>query len=65
MSKYSGGEGLTIQYRQKTGMSAYGRTTPLKRPNMTKKKGRTFEMTVKEGAKAQIHWPQEEITDGR
>ena len=25
---------------------------------MTKKKGRTFEMTVKEGAKAQIHCPQ-------
>ncbi len=25
---------------------------------MTKKKGRMLEMTVKEGAKAQIHWPQ-------
>jgi len=37
----------------------YGRTTPLKRENMTKKKGSTFEMTVNEGAKAQIHCPQE------
>jgi len=26
---------------------------------MTKKNGRTLEMTVNEGAKAQIHWPQE------
>jgi hypothetical protein len=26
---------------------------------MTKKKGRTLEITVNEGAKAQIHWPQE------
>lgn len=25
---------------------------------MTKKNGRTFEITVKEGGKAQIHWPQ-------
>ena len=25
---------------------------------MTKKNGNTFEMTVNEGAKAQIHWPQ-------
>ena len=25
---------------------------------MTKKKGRTLEMTVNEGANAQIHWPQ-------
>lgn len=33
----------------------YGRTTPLKRPNMTKKKGSTLLMTVKDGAKAQIH----------
>jgi hypothetical protein len=39
-------------------MDAYGLTTPLKRENITKKKGSTFEMTVKEGAKAQIHWPQ-------
>lgn len=30
----------------------------MKRPNMTKKNGRTLEITVKEGAKAQIHWPQ-------
>jgi hypothetical protein len=29
--------------------------TPLKREKMTKKKGRTLEMTVNEGAKAQIH----------
>jgi hypothetical protein len=28
--------------------------TPLKSENMTKKNGRTFEMTVNEGAKAQI-----------
>ena len=41
-------------------MSAYGLTTPLNRPNMTKKKGSTFDMTVKLGAKAQIHWPQED-----
>jgi hypothetical protein len=33
----------------------------LNRLNMTKKKGRTLEMTVKLGANAQIHWPQEEM----
>lgn len=46
------------QYFQNTGRDAYGLTTPLKRENMTKKNGSTLEMTVNEGAKAQIHWPQ-------
>lgn len=27
---------------------------------MTKKNGNTFDITVKLGAKAQIHWPQDE-----
>ena len=33
---------------------------PLNKPNMTKKNGKTFEMTVKLGAKAQIHCPQDD-----
>jgi hypothetical protein len=32
--------------------------TPLKSENITKKKGKTLEMTVKDGANAVIHWPQ-------
>jgi hypothetical protein len=51
---------LTIQYLQNTGILEYGRTTPLKSPNMTKKKGNTLDITVKLGAKAQIHWPHED-----
>lgn len=31
---------------------------PLNKLTMTKKKGSVLEITVKEGAKAQIHWPQ-------
>ena len=46
---------LLTQYLQNTGIISYGRTTPLNKPNMTKKKGKTFEMTVKDGANAQIH----------
>lgn len=48
----------TYQYFQNTGKPAYGLTTPLNKENMTKKNGKTLEMTVKEGANAQIHWPQ-------
>lgn len=47
-----------IQYRQNAGIISYGLTMPLNKPTMTKKKGKTLEITVNDGANAQIHWPQ-------
>ena len=43
---------------EKAGFRRSKKDLPLKRENMTKKKGRVFEMTVKLGAKAHIHCPQ-------